>query len=120
MDIMNKFVKFYPIFFIYFLASCISTNELLHTEQIRLGMSLENICDATVFSSIPDDPCMGNSDYIEDKNALILYNSNSTLYLVFSDITGSDFRRSGGINSKLILIAGSYEEASFYVRNLMN
>ena len=100
--------------------SCVSTNQLLISDQIRLGMSIESTCNATVMTSIVDDPCMGYSRYIEDKNALILYNSNNTLYLVFENVTGSDFRRSGGRNSKLILIASTYQEANFYVQNIIN
>tara|TARA_A100001035_G_C27750806_1_gene486359 strand:+ start:946 stop:1308 length:363 start_codon:yes stop_codon:yes gene_type:complete len=120
MDIMSEYRKLISVFLIFFISSCVSTNQLLNSEQIRLGMSIEYICDATVFTSMLDDPCMGYSSYIEDKNALILYNSNNTLYLVFENITGSDFRRTGGINSKLILIANSYQEANFYVQNIMN
>ena len=120
MDFMSRFTKFASIIMLCSLMSCVSTNQLLISEQIRLGMSIEITCDATVFTSMLDDPCMGYSSYMEDKNALILYNSNNTLYLVFENVTGSDFRRSGGINSKLILIASTYQEANFYVQNIMN
>ena len=120
MDFMSRFTKFASIILLCSLMSCTSTNQLLISDQIRLGMSIESTCNATVMTSIVDDPCMGYSSYIEDKNALILYNSNNTLYLVFENVTGSDFRRSGGRNSKLILIASTYQEANFYVQNIIN
>ena len=102
MDTMIKFTRFLPILMLYFLISCTATNQLVNSEQIRLGMSIELVCDTTLFASMLDDPCMGYSNYIEERNALILYNSDRSLYLVFGNVTNSSFRRSGGTNSKLL------------------
>tara|TARA_B110000003_G_scaffold101058_1_gene103323 strand:- start:8466 stop:8822 length:357 start_codon:yes stop_codon:yes gene_type:complete len=103
------------------LVSCISTNQLVNTEQIKIGMSIETVCNVTVLqTTIIEDPCMGYSKYFKEKKALILYNSNSTSYFVFRNITDSNFRASGGANSKLILITSSFEEASFYINNLLD
>lgn len=118
MAIVNKYLR---IIFIIFITSCTSTNQLTNTEQIRIGMTVEDVCDVTVFqTSINEDPCFGSSRYFKDENALILHNSNYTNYLVFGNITNSSFRGSGGTYSKLLLITNSIEEAEFFIKNLMN
>ena len=103
------------------LVSCVSTNQLVSTEQIKIGMSIETVCNVTVLqTTIIEDPCMGYVKYFKEQKALILYNSNSTSYFVFRNITDSNFRASGGVNSKLILITSSFQEASFYINNLLD
>lgn len=118
MGIVNKYLGF---IFIFFVASCTSTNQLANTEQIRIGMTIEDVCNVTVFqTSITEDPCFGYSRYFKDNNALVLYNSNYSTYLVFGNVTNSSFRKSGGSYSKLLLITNSFEEAEFFIENLIS
>lgn len=118
MATVNKLSIF---FFVIFAVSCTSLNQLANTDQVRIGMTIEDVCNVTVFqTSINEDPCIGSSRYFKDSNALILFNSNLSTYLVFGNVTNIDFRGSGGTFSKLLLITSSIEEAEFYIHNLLD
>ena len=117
MAIVNKLSI---LFFLIFTVSCGTMSQLTNTDQIRIGMTIEDVCNVTVFqTSINEDPCLGSSRYFKDNNALILFNSNLSIYLVFGNVTNSNFRGSGGTVSRLLLIASSIEEADFYINNLL-
>ena len=103
-----------------FLYSSTATTNLIQDNKIRLGMSIESVCDLTAFSTnLVEDPCLGYFREFLSKGAVILYNSNNSVFLVFSGITNSQFRRSGGRNSELVLIASSIEEAEFFITNIL-
>ena len=120
MDTMISFKVFITVLTSFLLVSCTATNQLISSEKIRLGMSIELVCTNTLWTAIPEDPCIGDSNYIKEKNALILFNNNKSLYLVFGNVVNSNFRGFGGTNSKLLLITSSFEEARFYAKNLID
>jgi len=95
-----------------FLSSCTATTNLLQDSKIRLGMSQSQVCSATLWSTGPyDDPCIGEQKRYPRENAILLLNSNRSIFLVFKG-TQED-------KSELVLIASSFEEAEFFIFNLL-
>ena len=110
-----RFLKLISIFLI---ISCANSNQLINSEKIYVGMTFDNFCDAVVFTTIPDDPCMGTNKYNKSNKKLILIPGNKSKFYVFKSVSRVNAAgRYYGTFGILSLITESRNEAEF---NLMN
>tara|TARA_B100000780_G_C21075455_1_gene432925 strand:- start:73 stop:414 length:342 start_codon:yes stop_codon:yes gene_type:complete len=104
---------------VFILSSCVSTNNLLNSEQIYVGMRMSTFCDEVLMTYLSDDPCRGNKKYFSSKKAMILYSDSPRVFFVFSSVSNQDIDIFNYSYGYLDLIAYSYEEANFYVKNIL-
>mgnify|MGYP001182885870 FL=1 len=111
--ILKSFYKTKLPFVVIFLCSCTATTSgLVNSNKLILGMSQSQVCSTTLWSTgIYDDPCTGEEKRYVSKNAIILFNDNKNIFLVFQGIQEN--------KSKLVLVASSIEEAEFFIFNLL-
>ena len=113
----KKIINILFFFLIKFIYSCTTTEKLDIKKKIYIGMSKEEFCDVTVFTSFANDPCMKNSQYFEDSKHEVL-NSNTQFFL-FNNVTRPSEGKRGIIKNLngdgyLISIHNSYIEAIHY------
>lgn len=110
-----KFLKLVSIFLI---ISCTNSNQLINSEEIYIGMTFDDFCDAVLYTTIPDDPCMGTNKHNKSNKKLILIPSNKLKFYVFESVSKVNAAgRYNGTFGILSLITESQSEAEF---NLMN
>tara|TARA_Y100000590_G_C15676266_1_gene998143 strand:- start:1187 stop:1678 length:492 start_codon:yes stop_codon:yes gene_type:complete len=110
----KKIINTLLFLLIQFIYSCTTTEKLDTKKKIYVGMSKEEFCDVTVFTSLSNDPCMKNSQYFQDSN-LELLNSNTQFFL-FDNVTQPSQGKRGIIKNLngdgyLVSIHKSYSEA---------
>tara|TARA_B100001057_G_C22192135_1_gene697467 strand:+ start:220 stop:564 length:345 start_codon:yes stop_codon:yes gene_type:complete len=111
-------VKFLTLISIFLITSCANSNQLINSEEIYIGMTLDNFCEAVVFTTIPDDPCMGKNKYNKSNKKLVLIPGNKLKFYVFKSVSKVNAAgRYYGTFGILSLITESQNEAEF---NLMN
>lgn len=112
--IMNNFRSVFFIFSL-FLFSCTTTQNLVNSEKIYIGMSIRSLCEVGIdaLTAIADDPCYGIREYDESSSSLIIYPSNKSVFFVFRNINSKNSNR-----GSLSLITYSYSEAIFYRETL--
>lgn len=98
-------------------------------DEIVTGMSLKSVCKnySIKISDRYRDPCHGFVQHIEEKELIMLWNRDRTLFLVFNNVPSSAFNKRGRLNFKkvgsdsiLLLITTSGEEGLFFMRNIAN
>lgn len=94
------------------LVGCASINSV--TSDLRLGMSKKSLCEATVFVSIPEDPCYGGSKYFNDSNMQIMYNDNQNKFFVFKNVYSWE-QNNNTSSSSLVAITSTYNSALKYI-----
>ena len=115
MATLNKKVKYF-FFTSFFLVSCTSTNNLINSEQIYIGMSVSDICTVGLdaFTASWDDPCYGEKEYNSDTKSIIMFPSNKSIFFVFRNVNSKNSKR-----GNLSLITYSYTEAVFFNNNII-
>jgi len=110
MSKIKQLTCFFLVIFI--LTSCASSSNLYNTGQIRIGQSFQSICNLFVDVYISSDPCYGEKSFFSDKQLLLVYPSDRSMYFIFSEAN------SPGTSGKLILMTRSLEEATFFISSL--
>tara|TARA_Y100001970_G_C13592068_1_gene536027 strand:- start:49 stop:429 length:381 start_codon:yes stop_codon:yes gene_type:complete len=99
-----------------------------YDDEIVVGMTLNSVCKnySLKISDRYKDPCHGFVQHVEEKELIMLWNRDETLFLVFNNVPSSAFNRRDRLNfkkveddSKLLLITTSGEEGLFYMRNMV-
>lgn len=127
MILRNK--KIYISFGLIAFFACCAVSQTSNKQEIIVGMQIKSVCDnfSIKISDRFKDPCHGYVQYNEEKKAIMLWNRNKTIFLVFNNVPSSAFNRRGRLNfkrigdkSKLLLITSSGEEGLFFIKNMIN
>ena len=109
-------IKFFLGIFCFFIVSCTATSNLIQNNQIRLGMSINTVCETTAFTTnMVEDPCLGSSYQNLDKGLRVLSNANQSIFLIFKGLPNKNPTNRESI---LVYIASSKGEAEFYISSL--
>ena len=101
-------------------SSCTSTNQLLQSEQIYLGMSSSQFCQKVLMTSLNEDPCIGKREYYPLKKVMVLSGEYENKYFVFKKVSDRNTNLNTSTTSQLVLITSSQDEVEFYITNFIN
>jgi len=111
---------------IIFTSHSYSNNQ--NIEEIVVGMTLKSVCkiNSNNFRK-RDDPCHGYFQYYEEKRVIMLWDINRSIFLVFNNVPSEAINRRDrlnikktDLNSKLLLLTSSGDEAIYFIENILN
>ena len=105
-----------------------SYNNNQNIEEIVVGMTLKSVCKINSDNFRKrDDPCHGYFQYYEDKRVIMLWDINRSIFLVFNNVPSEAINRRDrlnirktDLNSKLLLLTSSGDEAIYFIENILN
>ena len=105
-----------------------SYNNDQNIEEIVVGMTLKSVCKINSDNFRKrDDPCHGYFQYYEEKRVIMLWDINRSIFLVFNNIPSEAINRRDrlnikktDLNSKLLLLTSSGDEAIYFIENILN
>ena len=105
-----------------------SYNNNQNIEEIVVGMTLKSVCKINSDNFRKrDDPCHGYFQYYEDKRVIMLWDINRNIFLVFNNVPIEAINRRDrlnirktDLNSKLLLLTSSGDEAIYFIENILN
>jgi hypothetical protein len=113
---INKIL--YLVLFI--LNSCISTEELLNSNQIYTGMTASTFCQKVLMTTLNEDPCIGKRDFYPTKKVMVLSGENENKFFIFDNVSNKNINLNTARTSKLVLITSSIDEVEFFITNFIN
>ena len=111
---------------IIFTSHSYSNNQ--NIEEIVVGMTLKSVCkiNSNNFRK-RDDPCHGYFQYYEEKRVIMLWDINRSIFLVFNNVPSEAINRRDrlnirktDLNSKLLLLTSSGDEAIYFIENILD
>jgi hypothetical protein len=111
---------------IIFTSHSYSNNQ--NIEEIVVGMTLKSVCKINSDNFRKrDDPCHGYFQYYEEKRVIMLWDINRSIFLVFNNVPSEAINRRDrlnikktDLNSKLLLLTSSGDEAIYFIENILN
>ena len=105
-----------------------SYNNNQNIEEIVVGMTLKSVCKINSDNFRKrDDPCHGYFQYYEEKRVIMLWDINRSIFLVFNNVPSEAINRRDrlnikktDLNSKLLLLTSSGDEAIYFIENILN
>lgn len=105
-----------------------SYNNNQNIEEIVVGMTLKSVCKINSDNFRKrDDPCHGYFQYYEDKRVIMLWDINRNIFLVFNNVPSEAINRRDrlnikktDLNSKLLLLTPSGDEAIYFIENILD
>mgnify|MGYP001422591987 CR=1 FL=1 len=108
------------LLFLTLISSCTSTNQLLQSEQIFIGMSSSLFCQRVFMTSLDEDPCIGKREYYPSKKVMVLTGENENRFFVFENVPNKNTNLNISSVSRLILITSTMDEVEFYLTNFID
>ena len=111
---------------IIFTSHSYSNNQ--NIEEIVVGMTLKSVCKINSDNFRKrDDPCHGYFQYYEEKRVIMLWDINRSIFLVFNNVPSEAINRRDrlnirktDLNSKLLLLTSSGDEAIYFIENILD
>ena len=105
-----------------------SYNNNQNIEEIVVGMTLKSVCKINSDNFRKrDDPCHGYFQYYEEKRVIMLWDINRSIFLVFNNVPSEAINRRDrlnikktDLNSKLLLLTSSGDEAIYFIENILD
>jgi len=105
-----------------------SFNNNQKIEDILIGMTMKSVCKINSDNFRKrEDPCHGYFQYFDDKRVIMLWDINRTLFLVFNNVPSEAINRRDrlnirktDLNSKLLLLTSSGDEAIYFIENILD
>ena len=105
-----------------------SYNNDQNIEEIVVGMTLKSVCKINSDNFRKrDDPCHGYFQYYEEKRVIMLWDINRSIFLVFNNVPSEAINRRDrlnirktDLNSKLLLLTSSGDEAIYFIENILD
>ena len=105
---------------LFILNSCISTEELLNSNQIYTGMAASTFCQKVLMTTLNEDPCIGKRDFYPKKKVMVLSGENENNFFIFDNVSNKNINLNTARASKLVLITSSIVEVEFFITNFIN